>query len=52
MKSILATKMNGSDLTFTWNLVKNCAIEEVELIEKGREIYITDDNKNQFIEKV
>jgi hypothetical protein len=42
----------NSDLMFTWNLLKNGKIEEVELIDKGGNIAINEENKGLFVDKV
>ncbi len=42
-----------SDLYFTWNVRKNGSIlEEVELIEDGKNVMINEGNKLIFVEKV
>jgi len=41
------------DLNFTWNLINDLGnVQEVELIENGRNILITEQNKKLFVEKV
>jgi hypothetical protein len=53
MKSILSTKVrNNTDLTFTWNIIKNGSIEEVELIDGGRDTLLTEENKYNFVDNV
>ena len=41
------------DLNFTWNLINDLGnVQEVELIENGRNILINELNKKLFVEKV
>lgn len=52
--------MDKSDLTFTWNVKKSIddenpdeiIMEEVELIDNGKEITITNENRYLFVDKV
>ena len=57
LKTILETKIesneNLKEMTFTYNLTDgNGKIYEIELVPEGKNMYLTDENKNTFIEKV
>ena len=57
LKSINDTDIKGNKnfekYNFTWKIKdENNKEKEVELIENGKNIFLTDENKNQFIQKV
>jgi hypothetical protein len=39
-------------LNFTWNVNINGQLETIELKEKGENIFINDENKQEFVKKV
>ena len=51
--SIIKGNKTFEKYNFTWKIKdENNKEKEVELIENGKNIFLTDENKNQFIEKV
>ncbi len=43
---------NNNDLTFVWIIKKNGIDEEIELVENGKSLFINDENKEYFIDRV
>jgi hypothetical protein len=52
LKSLLSCKLGESDLPFIWVIKKDNNDVEYELIENGKNIYINDTNKHNFVERV
>lgn len=48
----MSTKLGQTDLPFVWVIKKDNIDIEYEVIENGKNIYINDDNKTLFVEKV
>lgn len=49
---MLRCSITDNDFNFTWNVKINGALETVELIEGGENIFVNDSNKKDFVKKV